>query len=57
MAQTAYTKSLSFDYESPFTTKAIKAGLNYPRSGKPDDITVVSAKIVREWCYDIYTIN
>lgn len=48
LAETAYTKSLSFDYESPFSTKAKKSGLHYPRSGKPDDISVISAQVVKE---------
>jgi hypothetical protein len=35
------------DYESPFYLKAKKAGLNYPKQGKPDDTSVIIAQIIK----------
>jgi hypothetical protein len=34
---------LSEKYESPFHLGAIKAGLQYPKKGKPDDIITIVA--------------
>lgn len=43
----AFRYSLMSEYVSPFYEKAFKCGINAPKSGKSDDITVITARIVK----------
>jgi protein phosphatase PTC7 len=47
VALRSYRYSLMGDYNSPFYEKAKKLGINCPKTGKSDDITVVAATVVR----------
>jgi hypothetical protein len=47
IAQRAYVSSFRQNYASPFWEKAKKAGYIYGMTGKPDDITVITARIVK----------
>lgn len=48
IAKRAQTLSLSENYESPFYKKAKECGLRTERSGKPDDISVIVARVMKE---------
>lgn len=48
IASKSYRCSLLDEYESPFYKKALEQGIRYYKEGKPDDITVVTARVVKE---------
>lgn len=45
LSRVGYQSSKMEDYKSPFYKKAVHNGLSCVRRGKPDDITVIVAKI------------
>lgn len=36
------------EYESPFYLKATSQGIRYPKQGKPDDVSIIIAQIIKE---------
>ena len=48
VAKNAFKKSLMDNYESPFYKRAKEVGIRFEKSGKPDDISVIVSKIVKE---------
>jgi len=36
------------EYESPFYLKATSQGIRFPKQGKPDDVSIIIAQIVKE---------
>ena len=43
-----YSYSLMKDFESPFYKKALASGYQVEKSGKPDDISLVIGRIIKE---------
>lgn len=35
------------EYESPFYLKASSQGIRYPKQGKPDDVSIIIAQIIK----------
>ncbi len=45
---TKFLYSQNEEYESPFYLKAQTQGIKYPKQGKPDDVSVIIAQIMKE---------
>lgn len=45
---TRFLYSQQEEYESPFYLKAKEQGVKYPKQGKPDDVSIIVAQVIKE---------
>jgi len=45
---TRFLYSQQEEYESPFYLKAQAQGIKYPKQGKPDDVSIIIAQVIKE---------
>ncbi len=51
---TRFLYSQQEEYESPFYLKAQEQGVRYPKQGKPDDVSIIIAQVIKEELWTIF---